>query len=351
MPVPSKISTAQTVIADYKSKKGGGEDFLLLELLVKFLLNDVETEVRAAVSEQLRDYSELPKEWALQLALDVETVALPILKSSLVLEDEHLVEILKSSNEKKQIVIAQRDDLSYTVTDCISEIGCLKSVKECLKNQSAEISECGYDQIIIRYKNDKNIHQLIVRRPTLPDRITNRLTQLVSEEVKNMLVKKGTLPEDLMNKMIENAKEKALVNQLKKHKNAHDKKRAVVQLKADGKLTATLMLRSLILGDLIFFTAGLSQVTGIATKRVTSLIMDSRFTGLNRLYERASLPQYLYPAFKIALQEFQNKEIQDLKIDCQENHQTIINKIASLYNYEEDLQIDFLMEKLLPDSM
>ncbi len=351
MAVASRITTAQTVAHDYKSENINKDDFYLAELLLKFLINDVETDVRAAIAEQVKDFDGLPRDLALQLAMDVETVSIPILKTSNVLQDEDLVEILNCASDAKQVIIADRTGLPAIVTETIAEKGCYDSVKTCLGNLKAEISEHGYDFIIIRYANDNIIHELLVRRPNLPEKIVTRLSQIVSEEVKKQLFETREVPEEIATRMVENAREHALVLQFSRQVNTAEKQNAVVQLEADGRLTATLMLRSIILGDFYFFTACLAHTTGISMKRVTSLVCDHGFMGLKRLYNKACLPHYLYPAFKAALEQLQEIEKPVPRTNSEKERQTIIDKIAIIYNYEEGLAIETLMEKLLPRSI
>lgn len=350
MAVSSRITTAKTIALDYKSDKINADDFKLAELLLKFLINDVETSVRAAVSEQIKEFSGLPRDLALQLAMDVEVVSLPILKYSNVLEDSDLVEILKCASDAKQTVIAQRDKLSTTVTQSIVENGCYEAVKSCLGNFTAKVSERGYETIIIRYTNDKDIHELIIRRPHLPEKTIGRLCELVSEDIKQQLFKAKEVPREIASRMVENAKEHALSQQLSRRVKPAEKQKAVIQLEADGRLTATLMLRSIIFGDLIFFAACLSHATGITMKRVISLMNDPGFLGLRKLYNKACLPHYLYPAFKAAIGQEQGNIKSLPSKNSDQKQQVIINQIATIYNFEEGLPIETLMEKLLPRS-
>lgn len=350
MTVSSRISTAQTVAHDYKSEKISIDDFRLAELLLKFLINDVETEVRATVAEQIKDFDELPRDIALQLALDIEAVSLPILKSSNVFEDSDLVEIFKSANEAKQVVIASRKNLPELITEAISENGSYEAVETCLGNMSAHINECGYGFILVRYSDDQHIQELIVQRPSLPEKIIVRLCEVVSEEIRKTLLNSREIPAEISKRMIENAKEHALSLQLSKRIHPQDRHTEIVKLEADGRLTATLMLRSIILGDLVFFEACLSHITGISPLRITSLIYEKGMLGLKRLFDVANLPHYLYPAFKAALQEGAAEIRKNPERSSEGRRQTIIDRIARIYNFEENLPIESLMEKLLPKS-
>ncbi len=348
MAVSSRITTAQTIAHDYISESVHGDDFALAELLLAYLIRDVEEDVRHAVAEQVKSYPNLPKKLALPLAMDIDRISVPILKYSGALDESDLLEILKTAGETRQIAIAKREGISRKVTSRIAEKGCYEAIHTCLKNKTADISDDGFNHIIIRYPSDTGIHELMIRRPDLQDKTVSRLCLILSEELRSRLFDHYDIPESISERILENAREETLAQKVGKRASLVEKQKITRQLEADGRLTATLLLRILIQGDFTFFSAGLAQISGISIKRVTVLVSDRGNLGLKRLYERADLPAYLYPAFKAALQELTKMASLNPRINPAGRQQKIINSIARIYNYEEDLELDSLMEKLLP---
>ena len=348
MAVSSRITTAQTIAHDYISDSVHGDDFALAELLLAYLIRDVEADVRHAVAEEVKDFPGLPKEIALPLAMDIDRISVPILKYSGALDEEDLLEILKTAGQARQIAIAQREHIGSNITSHLAEHGCYEAISACLLNKTARISDAGFNHMVVRYPTDAGIHELIVRRPDLQDATVSRLSMILSEELRSTLFKHYDIPEMISDRSLENAREEILANKIGKRASLVEKQKVSRQLEADGRLTATLLLRILIQGDFTFFAAGLAEVSGISIKRVTVLVSDRGNLGLKRLYERADLPAYLYPAFKIALQEFMKITSLNPRINPEGRQQKIINSIAKIYNYEEDLSLESLMEKLLP---
>ena len=64
------------------------EEIALAQDIVRILARDVEVRVRARVAQGLRHARTLPRDVALKLANDVDTVALPVLTDSLVLTED-----------------------------------------------------------------------------------------------------------------------------------------------------------------------------------------------------------------------------------------------------------------------
>ena len=73
-------------------------------------------------------------------------------------------------------------------------------------------------------------------------------------------------------------------------------------LRESGQLTAGLVLRSLLSGNVDFFEEALADLTGLPLARVSALVHDRGGAGFRALYDRAGLPASIYPAFREAVE-------------------------------------------------
>ena len=69
------------------------------EQIFRLLARDTEVKVRAALSEQLKQSGQIPRDIVMTMAKDVEEVALPVLRYSEVLSDKDLMQIIANSQE------------------------------------------------------------------------------------------------------------------------------------------------------------------------------------------------------------------------------------------------------------
>jgi uncharacterized protein (DUF2336 family) len=81
-------------------------------------------------------------------------------------------------------------------------------------------------------------------------------------------------------------------------------------LRATGQLTAGLVLRSLLSGNIDFFEQALAELTGLPASRVSALLHDRRAAGFKAIYQRAGLPASVYPAFRAAIEAMQDTGVQ-----------------------------------------
>jgi uncharacterized protein (DUF2336 family) len=78
--------------------------------------------------------------------------------------------------------------------------------------------------------------------------------------------------------------------------------RALVRhLRESGQLTAGLILRALLSGNVSLFEEALSELTGLSLARVVGIVTDRRASSFRALYDKAGLPPSTYPLFREAI--------------------------------------------------
>ena len=89
----------------------------------------------------MKSSSDLPRDVALELALDVEEIAIPLLQTASVFSDNDLVELVRGGSSEKQIAIAGREHVGPTVSEALVDTGNNLVVAELVRNQGANIPE------------------------------------------------------------------------------------------------------------------------------------------------------------------------------------------------------------------
>jgi uncharacterized protein (DUF2336 family) len=81
-----------------------------------------------------------------------------------------------------------------------------------------------------------------------------------------------------------------------------DMRGLVRHLRAAGQLTAGLILRALLSGNLELFDHALAELSGLPLSRVFALLHDRGGASLHALLQRAGLPESTFAAFQMALE-------------------------------------------------
>jgi uncharacterized protein (DUF2336 family) len=322
----------------------------IAEDIFKVMVKDVEQQVRAALSSNLKDASGLPNELAKTLASDLsDDVALPMLQFSKALSDADLVEIVRAQNATRTKAVAGRPAVSRLVSEAIVSHGDEESVVALVSNKGAEISETSLEEVVDKYGNSPRMQEPLVQRPTLPVRIAEMLVAKVADHLKDYLVQHHALSEETATDLILQSRERATLN-LKGLGVSGGAEELVNQLRKNNRLTPSIVLRALCLGDLEFFEQSLSALSGVPINNARVLIHDEGELGLRSLYQKAGMPASLLPAFRTALDMVVSAEIEQRDEDPQHRMRRLLERVltendAVIGEFGAD-NVDYLLSKL-----
>ena len=296
-----RAETAAKIAGKFEQRGLNEAERRIAEDIFRSLVKDTEQRVREALSAHLKSSPDVPHDVALSLAQDVEAVSIPMLQASEVLTEDDLIEILHGQSEAKQVAIAQRPTVSAKVAEAVIDTGNETAVARLVSNEGAELNEGALDRVMTDYKECEAVSDSLSRRPNLPAAVQERLVSALTEKMQAALASDGKTPEDQVTNMLMQARERATVSLLKEGSSEQELERLVEQMHVNGRLTASIVLRALSMGDMAFFEMALSRLARIPVQNARILIHDQGRLGLKSLYERAGLPERLYPAFRAGI--------------------------------------------------
>src|SRR6478672_5274591 len=232
------------------------DDRAAAEGALLMLLDDPSPLVRRAMAEVFCRSTDAPAAIVQALAVDQASVSLPILEHSPLLIDADLVDIVATGNDETQCAIARRVSLPASVCAAVAEVGTASAALELIENPYAELAPFSWDRIVERHG-----HLAAIREA--------------------MLVLEG-LPAATRS-------------------GGADMEGLVRHLRATGHLTAGLILRTLLSGNLDLFHCALAELSGLPLARVGALLHDRGRASLQALLIKAGLPESTFAAFQVAI--------------------------------------------------
>lgn len=314
--------------------------------IMRAMAADAELLVRHSVAASLKNSESLPRDLALKLARDDASVAQPILESSSVLTDEDLMSILADGNGSKQVAIARRPEVSETLASAIVDTGNAAAVTTLVGNEGAALSEDLLQKTIDRYGKFETVKDAMVHRQELPVTITERLVTLVSEKMKLALAARHKLPDDMATDIILDARERATIGLLTKGSSAEDTHALIQQLHSRGRLTPSLVLRALCVGDMRFVEDAMAEIAGTSADKASLLIHDAGKLGLKALYKKCDFPESLYPAFRVAIDVIDETDFDGGDHDRERFARRVIERVLTKFQKMESTDLDYLLGKL-----
>jgi len=319
----------------------------LASAIFRAMVKDAEVMVREALAQNLKSNPDLPRDVALSLAKDIESVSLPVLEYSTVLSDADLIEIVRVASAEKQTAIARRAEVSAPVAEALVDHSRHPSVVTALvANPGARLEPPLIEKVIEKHGNIIEVKNTLARRPDLPVKLAERLVAAVSETLRDFLLTKRELSPDQAADLVIQARERATVALLPPGAHGADVVDLVRQLRDHQRLTPSLILRALCLGDVGFFEASMAVLSNTSIVNARALIHDEGKLGLQSLYGRTNLPAALYPAFRIALDMVRSTEYDGGEKDRERFASKVIERILTQYEDVGSENLDYLLRKL-----
>jgi len=342
----SRTDLAAKLAQQFDSPELSQAEHKLAEDIIRLMVNDTVLRVRQTLAENLKSSPSLPRDVALNLARDVEAVAIPLLSVSTVLTPADLVEIVRSGAEAKSTAIAQRPTVPAVVADALIESGSERAVAALVANEGAELGEQSLGRVIDRFGASEAVQDPLVHRSRLPITIAERLVAVVSERLRQHLVAHHELPAKVASELILQSRERATVALFTGESDEGALDRLVGQLARTGRLTPSLLLRSLCTGDIAFFEMAMSRMANVPLTNARLLIHDAGRLGLKSLYDKAKLPPALLPACRIAIDVLKETPYDGEPGDRERHRRRVIERILTQYEDLAPEDLEFLLAKL-----
>ncbi|MGB4101894.1 MAG: DUF2336 domain-containing protein [Alphaproteobacteria bacterium] len=317
----------------------------LAQDIIRVLAKDVAVSVRESLALSLRKAQRLPHDVAVQLAKDVEQVALPVLEDCLILTDNDLLNIIGMGSEAKQNAIAKRPEVSTTLSAALVDTGNENVVATLVGNPRAQISDQSLNQVVDLFPNSTLVQEPLVKREKLPVTVAERLVTHVSEKLREYLVTHHELSPSLAADMVLQSRERATIN-LVSNSSETDVEKLVVQLYRNKRLTPSLVLRALCMGDVAFFEASIAVMSNVPLVNARILIHDAGRLGLKSLYDKSGMPPRLLSAVRVALDVVRETELDGEERDMERYRARVIERILTQFEDMQQEDIDYLLDKL-----
>lgn len=314
--------------------------------ILRVMAADAAEMVRAAIAETLRSSSVVPRDVALRLARDVEMVSLPMLACSPAFTDDDLAEIVRLGGGVRQVAIARRPALSRVVTDSIADHGGENAVAAACANPGADFADSALSRIVDRFEASERVLGAIAYRNVLPLSITERLITLVSDQIRAHIESHHAVTPQAALEIATGAAERATVDIVDEAGQTADVKGLVMHLRAQKRLTASLLLRALAHGHMTFFEWGVAEMAGVPHHRTWLMIHDAGPLGLRAIYERAGLPARLFPAFRAAVDTFHSVEFDGGPKDQERFQERMLQRFLTQPEAAAREDVDYLLDRM-----
>jgi len=265
------------------------EQVSLFEDVINQLIGRLESQALAELSERLSPSANAPPRVIRQLAdHDSIEVAGPVLAGSSCLSDEALAEIAERKSQSHLSKIAERRQLSPTVTDILVDRGDHNVVKKVAANSGARFSNTGMSTLAMRADGDDELIETVSRRTDIPSLIFSQLLSYATDQTRKRLLAARPVNSEALDLVLTQISANAgrLAAMAKDWTAAQSFVQAFGQ---DTELTRMRVLEFADGGKVTELVAALSVLSGIQTDLVGRLVCDQNGFGVMILCKAIAL--------------------------------------------------------------
>ena len=296
----ARAAGAAALAGAYLRSELNDQDRLEAETALISLIDDPAPSVRRAIAEEIADAQNAPRNLVLGLIADSGDIAALLLSRSPVLSEADLVDAAAIGDGLAQRAIALRAHLPLSVAAALAEVGAQDALVTLAANPSARIPAFSLERMVERAGDSGELREALLARKDLPCALRQTIAGHVSAALARFVADCGWLTPERTARATREATERVAVA-LASGGEDSDAPAVVEVLRATGRLTPGLMLRSLLSGQPALAEAAFVALSDLPPERVAALLRDRRGFGLKALYRKAAMPISVQPAFTAAI--------------------------------------------------
>jgi uncharacterized protein (DUF2336 family) len=327
-PASERADATSALARAYLHSNLSSDDLAAAEGAMIMLLDDPSPLVRRALAESLAGSAKAPPAIMHSLAADQTEVAALVLSRSPLFLDADLVDAAARGESVLQIAIAKRPLVPCAVSAALAEIGCAEACLVLLENRRAEFVLFSLERIVARFGHLSAIRNAMLDRPDLPAPARQALVVKLSKTLADFVTARVWLSEDRAKSITKEACEKATISLAAASPNT-EVRPLVRHLRESGQLTAGLLLRALLCGNIALFEEAMVELSELSAARVAAIVHDKWGGGFRALYDRAGFPASIYPAFREAIEAMREEGFQGRRDGASQLKRRVIERVLT----------------------
>jgi uncharacterized protein (DUF2336 family) len=251
--------------------------------------------VLVELSQLFADAPEAPLGLMRDLANHSFEIAGPILGRSRALDDQTLLQVVNYQSQQHIKAVAQRDDVSESVSDAIVKFGDDHALDALIRNDSAKLSRTSMEAAVDRARRNTLLHEGVVKRNDLPLDLLNEMYFVVENTLRDQILQRNaSVDPETLDAALSKARERMRQNVGDVGAEAKNAIAFIQSKKNSGELNARLLVSLYREAKQIHFLYGLSEITSLDPETVGELIHRRDIDGLAMICRAAGIERPLF---------------------------------------------------------
>lgn len=275
------------------------------EALARELVQDAIERVRYELSQAVKHARSLPRDIALKIAHDVDSVACPFLEVTRVFSESDWRQLVLTLSKGALAAVARRSPMTEAIAQALAEVGNSVVAETVIDNRTTPMTQRICFTLMDRFDSETWVLDKLAHRDDLKVEVAVKLTAKVSAAACEKLMQTYKIPE--LTGPIAAAAEEAAILRLIRETSEAGLPTLVQSLRRERKLTDVLLLGAARERQLTFVETALTAQTAMRPERVRSVIRHGGVTAMTQLFRQARVPASKCDALWEAVMAARNK--------------------------------------------
>lgn len=274
----------------------------LFDAVLNQLASEMEAAVRAELSERVAGADPHLPELVASLAVDVIEVAGPVLTRSSALDEDGLLDIVRTQGQRHLRAVSKRSSVPEAVSDVIVERGDDETLGMLLRNPGAALSRQATETAVDRAQANPALHEAVVGRRDLPPDLMNEMYFVVEARLRQRILEENARLDPAVLEEALAAGRRTVANRHGELPPDYEEAEAYVrELRAAGELSPKTLARFLRSGGTTHFLIALSQLSDIDFHTARHIVDRRQLDALAVVCKAADLERPLFLTYAVVL--------------------------------------------------
>jgi uncharacterized protein (DUF2336 family) len=251
----------------------------LLDNVLQMVAAEMQENVLTELATTFADASDAPAGLMRDLANHSFEVAAPVLRRSSALDERTLLQIVNYQSQQHIQAVAQRPQVSETLSDAIVRKGDDHALDALIRNDGAKISRPSMEVAVDRAQRNAMLHEAVVTRHDLPLDLLNEMYFTVETRLRNQIMKRNeSVDPTALDAALTKARERIRKSVGEMSAEARNARIFIESKKKSGELNGRLLVSLYRDSKQAHFLYGLAEITSIDhdTRRTSCSAATSR---------------------------------------------------------------------------
>jgi len=263
---------------------------------------EMEQAVRQELAGRFSIAPNAPRSLARTLAMDVEDVAVPVLRSCSALQESDLLDVVRVKGQGHLRAVSQRDTVTEAVSDMIVERGDDDTLGVLVRNDGARLSRSGHEAVADRAQSNPDLQEALVNRAAMPPDLLNEMYFIVEARLRQKILERNAaLPPDRLEAAMAAGRGRLRAADGSLPDDFETAGAYVRELRAAGNLTPEALVRFLRAGGRTEFLIALAELSDIDFHTARQIVDAGQIDALAVICRSADVDRAVFLTYAVVL--------------------------------------------------